>query len=151
MVLYCMATDLTHVLIDDWLILCLHHPLFLCPICPKRKRVSAGCSVVRSATTPLRSCAPRLPKTSWRIYPSMPLQDSATTGTRASTSAFFTSMAWSIVEHPPKVLTLKLCLEPVLDLVRHALARVGRPEHGTRLEFYPVSSIVCVAYLYVAL
>jgi len=45
----------------------------------------------------------------------------------------FKSIAWPIVEHPPKILTLKLCVEPVLDLVRHALARVGRPKHDHAL------------------
>ncbi len=31
-----------------------------------------------------------------------------------------------------KVITLKLCIEPVLELVRHSLAGVGRAKHGTQ-------------------
>jgi hypothetical protein len=31
-----------------------------------------------------------------------------------------------------KIFTLKLCIEPVLELVRHSLAGVGRAKHGTQ-------------------
>jgi len=31
-----------------------------------------------------------------------------------------------------KILALKLCIEPVLELVRHSLAGVGRAKHGTQ-------------------
>ena len=32
-----------------------------------------------------------------------------------------------------KIPTLKLCIEPVLELVRHSLAGVGRTKHGAQL------------------
>ena len=31
-----------------------------------------------------------------------------------------------------KILTFKLCIKPVLELVRHSLAGVGRTKHGTQ-------------------
>jgi len=31
-----------------------------------------------------------------------------------------------------KILTFKLCIEPVLELVRHSLAGMGRAKHGTQ-------------------
>ena len=31
-----------------------------------------------------------------------------------------------------KILTLKLCIESILELVRHPLAGVGRAKHGTQ-------------------
>ena len=52
-----------------------------------------------------------------------------------------------------KIITLKLCVEPVLDLVRHSLARLGRSEHGTWDGWHlsRCASVVCVTCSHVAL
>jgi hypothetical protein len=45
-----------------------------------------------------------------------------------------------------KILNLKSCIEPVLDLVRHSLARVGRAKHGTQpcsLLIYTSITVAC--------
>lgn len=42
-------------------------------------------------------------------------------------------LCWAVTDYPvEKILALKLCAEPVLELVRHSLAGVGRAKHGTQ-------------------
>ena len=76
----------------------------------------------------------------------MPLQDFATTSTRASTSASDVSFFRRAVADYPveKVPALKLCAEPVLELVRDPLAGVGRAKHGTQCK-------ACLLWLYITL
>ena len=45
-----------------------------------------------------------------------------------------------------KILTLKLCIEPVLELVRHSLAGVGRAKHGTQPGSRLIYAYITIAY-----
>lgn len=45
-----------------------------------------------------------------------------------------------------KILTLKLCIEPFLELVRHSLAGVGRAKHGTQPCSQLIYTSTTVAY-----
>jgi ethanolaminephosphotransferase len=45
-----------------------------------------------------------------------------------------------------KILTLKLCIESVLELVRHSLAGVGRAKHGTKSGSQLIYTSITVAY-----
>ena len=44
-------------------------------------------------------------------------------------------LCWVVADYlVEKVLALKLCAKPVLELVRHSLAGVGRAKHGTQCK-----------------
>jgi hypothetical protein len=45
-----------------------------------------------------------------------------------------------------KILDLKSCIEPVLGLVRHSLAGVGRAKHGTQPCLQLIYTSITVAY-----